>query len=133
MPDSASDVWAFGMLLVRLLRGQLPQQHLQLVTCPAFRYGNPAVDPRTQPGFKAVLEYLTGLLCSGTNYAAQVKCTKLLASTPEEHEGMELLLGLIARCLELKKQDRIRATQLSTILFDFMTQKDWYNAVNGGK
>lgn len=73
MPDSASDVWAFGMLLVRLLRGQLPQQHLQLVTCPAFRYGNPAVDPRTQPGFKAVLEYLTGLLCSGTNYAAQVR------------------------------------------------------------
>ena len=72
VPDYPSDVWAFGMLLAMLLHADLPHHHLHLLTSPAFRHGNPTLDPRTQPGFKAVLEYMAGLLRSDTSYAAQV-------------------------------------------------------------
>lgn len=72
LPDYPSDVWAFGVLMVLLLRADLPEQHTQLLASPACQGGNPAADPRNEPGFRAILEYLAGLLSSGSNYAAQV-------------------------------------------------------------
>lgn len=72
VPDYPSDVWAFGVLMILLLRADLPEQHTQLLASPACQGGNPAADPRNEPGFRAILEYLADLLSSGSNYAAQV-------------------------------------------------------------
>ena len=74
-PSYAADLWAFGTLILLLLRTKPPAEHWSRLTSAAYQQDlDQNRNPRTALGLKAHLEYLSGLLDSQTDYASQVCC-----------------------------------------------------------
>lgn len=70
-PDFPIDIWAFGQLILELLKARLPEAHTAVLQDQAYLDGLQSSDnPRQVPGLRAHLEYLATL--EEHNYAQQV-------------------------------------------------------------
>ena len=82
-PDPAIDMWQFGMFVVGLLGGDLPEAHADLCTSAVWNEAislvraETGIDCLDLPILVSHLQYLQDLGASGVDYASQVNVMPL--------------------------------------------------------
>lgn len=125
-PDFPIDIWAFGQLILELLKARLPEAHTAVLQDQAYLDGLQSSDnPRQVPGLRAHLEYLATLEESH-NYAQQVVISMDPTGWSEDdRDALNWLKFVAENCLAINSASRPYACQLQACLFDFMVKKRW--------
>ncbi|KAL3148099.1 Suppressor of Sensor Kinase (SLN1) [Trebouxia sp. C0009 RCD-2024] len=136
-PLFSSDVWALGLVMLEVVGGRKPQQHLDVLSRQDYleevdgEWVDP-YDPDEAPGKHRHLTYLRDLLTEpgkpdyadqGEDVSAQVTFPPWLQGPPDSPEAQ--LQGVIRACLRVRLKDRWPSDVVHLTLHAMMLQYGW--------
>ncbi|KAL3140831.1 Suppressor of Sensor Kinase (SLN1) [Trebouxia sp. C0010 RCD-2024] len=129
-PLFSSDVWALGLVMLEVVGGRKPQQHLDVLSRQDYleevdgEWMDP-YDPNEAPGKHRHLTYLRDLLSDPgkPDYADRCHLPPWLQGPPDSPEAK--LQGVIRACLRVRLKDRWPSDVVHLTLHAMMLQYGW--------